>query len=45
MKDTNYKGYLGIEYIWIDWENCNEVDNVAEVIQFRNYFKTEMKNS
>lgn len=43
MKDTGYSGYLGIEYIWIDWENCNKVDNVAEVIQFRDYFKSEMK--
>lgn len=38
MKETNYKGYIGIEYIWIDWENCNEVDNISEVILFRDFF-------
>ncbi len=44
MKYTGYGGYLGIEYIWMDWENCNEVDNVAEIIQFRDYLKAEMNN-
>lgn len=44
MKSTGYSGYLGIEYIWMDWENCNEVDNVAEIIQFRDYLKAEMNN-
>jgi L-ribulose-5-phosphate 3-epimerase UlaE len=44
MKDTGYNGYLGIEYIWTDWEKCNEVDNVAEIIQFRDYLKAEMNN-
>ena len=42
MDDTGYSGYLGIEYIWMDWEKCNEVDNVAEVIQFRDYLKKNM---
>ena len=42
MKNVGYSGYLGVEYIWIDWENCNEVDNVAEVIQFRDYLRAEM---
>lgn len=43
MKDTGYSGFIGIEYIWVDWENCNEVDNVAEVIQMRNFFTEKMK--
>jgi len=38
MVRTKYPGYVGLEYIWIDWENCNEVDNVAEVIQLRDLF-------
>ncbi|MBT7123014.1 MAG: sugar phosphate isomerase/epimerase, partial [Clostridia bacterium] len=43
MNDTGYSGYLGIEFIWVDWENCNEVDNVAEVIQMRDFFIEKMK--
>lgn len=43
MNDTGYSGYIGIEYIWVDWENCNEVDNVAEVIQLRDFIIAKMK--
>ena len=43
MNDTGYSGFIGIEYIWIDWENCNEVDNIAEVIQMRDFFIETMR--
>jgi sugar phosphate isomerase/epimerase len=36
----NYHGYLGIEYVWTDWEHCNEVDNLSETIQWRDFFRT-----
>lgn len=39
MKATGYRGYVGIEYVWIDWEHCNEVDNVSETILFRDFFR------
>ena len=42
MKQTGYDGYIGIEYIWVDWENCNQNDNVSEVLQYRDFFKREM---
>lgn len=36
MKEVGYKGYFAIEYVWIDWEHCNEVDNVSETVLLRN---------
>jgi len=39
MEETGYQGYIGIEYVWIDWEHCNEVDNVSETILFRDFFR------
>ena len=39
MEETGYKGWIGIEYVWIDWENCNECDNLSETILFRNFFR------
>ena len=42
---AGYKGYIGIEYVWIDWEHCNEVDNLAETILFRDGFLTEASAS
>ena len=38
MKAAGYSGWIGIEYVWIDWEHCNECDNLSETIQFRDFF-------
>ena len=35
MKASGYRGWIGIEYIWIAWEKCNESDNVSETILLR----------
>jgi sugar phosphate isomerase/epimerase len=37
---TNYHGWLGVEYVWIDWERCNECDNVSETILFRDFLRS-----
>ena len=29
-----------IEYVWIDWEHCNECDNLSETILFRDFFRS-----
>jgi len=39
MRTCHYPGYLGIEYVWIDWEHCNEVDNLSETILWRDFFR------
>lgn len=39
LEASGYGGWLGIEYVWIDWEHCNECDNVSETIQFRDFFR------
>ena len=35
MQAIAYPGWLGIEYVWIDWEHGNECDNLSETILFR----------
>jgi sugar phosphate isomerase/epimerase len=44
MRSTGYTGWLGIEYIWIDWENCNECDNLSETILFRDHLRSLLKD-
>jgi sugar phosphate isomerase/epimerase len=39
LQAADYKGWLGIEYIYIDWEHCNESDNLSETILFRDHMK------
>jgi sugar phosphate isomerase/epimerase len=41
MKKNGYKGYIGVEYVWIDWEHCNEVDNLSETIQMRDFLRKQ----
>lgn len=35
LRATGYDGYLAVEYVWIDWERCNECDNVSETLLLR----------
>ena len=42
MQKTDYRGYVGVEYVWIDWEHCNEVDNLSETIQLRDFLRATM---
>ena len=39
MKKIKYSGYFAIEYVWIDWEGCNETDNLSETILLRDLAK------
>ncbi|MCA9030433.1 MAG: sugar phosphate isomerase/epimerase, partial [Planctomycetaceae bacterium] len=40
MNVKSYSGYVGVEYVWIDWEHCNEVDNLSETILFRDFIRS-----
>ena len=35
MKQLDYPGYVGVEYVWQDWLNLNDVDTVSETIMMR----------
>ena len=39
MRRAGYRGWIGVEYVWIDWEHCNESDNVSETIQMRDHLR------
>ena len=41
MQASGYSGHIGVEYVWIDWEHCNEVDNLSETILFRDFFRSK----
>jgi sugar phosphate isomerase/epimerase len=40
LKSLNYPGYLGVEYVWIDWEQCNTCDNLSETILLRDQLRS-----
>ena len=35
LREAGYDGALAVEYVWIDWERCNECDNISETIILR----------
>lgn len=40
---AGYAGYLGLEYVWLDWEHCNECDNVAETVLLRDRLRAKLE--
>jgi sugar phosphate isomerase/epimerase len=40
LERDHYTGFVTLEYVWIDWEHCNEVDNISETILLRNLFRS-----
>ena len=40
MHKVGYAGWIGIEYIWIDWEHGNENDCLSETIRFRDFLRS-----
>lgn len=40
MHEIGYPGWVGVEYVWTDWENCNECDNLSETILFRDFLRS-----
>jgi sugar phosphate isomerase/epimerase len=43
LRRANYRGYVVVEYVWVDWEHCNEVDNVSETILLRDFLRANMR--
>lgn len=39
MKKAGYNGFIGIEYTWQEWEDCNKTDNISESIILKNKMK------
>jgi sugar phosphate isomerase/epimerase len=35
MNDVGYSGFIALEYVWIEWMHCNEVDNISETVLLR----------
>ena len=42
LKRLRYCGYVVVEYVWVDWEHCNEVDNVSETILLRDSLRVHL---
>jgi len=35
LRKHTFTGWVALEYVWIDWEHCNEADVISETILLR----------
>ncbi|MBX3256880.1 MAG: sugar phosphate isomerase/epimerase [Chitinophagaceae bacterium] len=45
LKAGNYAGWIGLEYIWIKWEQCNQADTLSETILLRDILLESINKS
>lgn len=43
LNNHRFKGWTALEYVWIDWEHCNEVDVLSETIRLAEHLITAAK--
>jgi sugar phosphate isomerase/epimerase len=43
LQKQKYDGFLAVEYVWTEWEQCNRTDNVSETIQLRSQLEALME--
>lgn len=36
LNQQQFGGWIALEYVWLDWEHCNEVDILSETVQMKN---------
>ena len=41
----HFRGWIALEYVWIDWEHCNEVDVLSETIQLAGLLSSAAKKN
>jgi len=45
LDQHRFSGWIALEYVWIDWEHCNEVDVISETVLLRDHLLAAKKNS
>ena len=44
LDKRHYEGFVAIEYVWADWQQCNRTDNVSETILLRDLLASSVKS-
>jgi sugar phosphate isomerase/epimerase len=42
LGEAEYRGAIAVEYVWVDWERCNECDNISETILLRDRLRAAL---
>ncbi len=44
LNKNHFRGWIAVEYVWIDWEHCNEVDVLSETVLLSDHLTKAAKN-
>jgi sugar phosphate isomerase/epimerase len=44
LNKNRFRGWIAVEYVWIDWEHCNEVDVLSESILLSRHLAEAARN-
>jgi sugar phosphate isomerase/epimerase len=42
LQETGYAGFFSIEYVWTDWQQLNETENICETILMRDFVRATL---
>ncbi len=42
LQKTGYAGFFSIEYVWTDWQQLNETENICETILMRDFVRAAL---
>lgn len=40
LHQNRFQGWIALEYVWLDWEHCNEVDVLSESVRLKRLLET-----
>lgn len=43
LREQRFQGFLCLEYVWIEWMGCNQVDNVSETVLLRDRLRALLR--
>jgi sugar phosphate isomerase/epimerase len=43
LNHHHFAGWIALEYVWIDWEHCNEVDVLSETVELARHLSSAAK--
>ncbi len=44
LRRCRFSGWIALEYVWIDWEHCNEVDVISESVRLKQVLEAAAAN-
>lgn len=44
LRRSNYGHFIALEYVWVDWKDCNRTDNISETVLLRRTLESTIRD-